>query len=91
MSDTTQTALDMPDRLRPPFYAHVWRYGVKDTWDDDNLYDLVETAVYSSDAGECYLQEIGDADGPLWTMNKSVAWVASDRAPARTPERMLRP
>lgn len=85
----SQASMEMPDGLRAPFYANVWRYGVEMREDEDTLHDLLSWTLGAIDAGECFVREIGDAEGVLWSMSSPGWWRASDRAPWPTPEEAL--
>lgn len=82
----SQLSLDMPDRLRAPFWKVVWRYGSKIRTEDDELRDIIRSAWGGSEHGQHSVWQIGDADGPLWTMdNPFDGWIAHERAPAPDP------
>lgn len=81
----TQTALDMPDGLRPPFYTVVYRYGVKIKEEWDELSHALMYLAHGEDYGEFTTDECGDADGWLWRRDPESAtrFEVAERAPHR--------
>lgn len=76
----------MPDRLRAPFWSVVYRYGTQVRDEEDELKLVIASAFWGSEHGAHFVFQIGDADGPLWTMdNPFDGWIAHERAPAPDP------
>jgi hypothetical protein len=78
---TEQTALDMPDGLRPPFYSFVYRYGQRIEHVENTLDLIISYAMSGEEFGEHSVDEIGDADGFLWKRGDGIRWEVADRAP----------
>lgn len=83
----TQTALDMPDGLRPPFYTIVWRYGSRQRREHAELEDALRFCASGEDYGEHSVEECGDQDSWLWRRGGELEYEAHERAPARPNER----
>lgn len=77
----TQTSLDMPDGLSPPFYTITYRYGTPGRMEWDELSDALSFLQSGEDYGDHHAHELGDAEGWLWRSAGLMKFEVSERAP----------